>query len=228
MSLSRIAGVACLFLVALSASACSNNETTPQLTPWPTPTMEAPKIRETCFDRAKADAEAQYGENALIKSDEFAGFSERFERVGDPYGVTTGSTWSDDFYSLYERLVGQSPWAQPQGSAHFEDEERRCLDELGLTSGEESDLAGFFSPTPEEWRIIECVANAFVQTEQEYGTGSVDYTTAYQNFIWNRPEGLADFIIYELDYERVAGRSPFRNPAAMEAFRAKARTCPEG
>jgi len=228
MSLARIAGVACLLSVTLGASACSNNETTPQSTPWPTATMEARQIRETCFDRAKADAEAQYGENALVQSDEFTSFSERFERVGDPYGVTVGSTWSDEFHSLYQKLVGVSAWAQPEGRADFEDGQRRCIDELGLTEGKDSDLTNWLAPTPEEWRIIECIAGAFVQTEREYGTGSVDYSTAYQSFIGNRPEGLEDFVLYELDYERVTGKSPFRNAAAMEAFRAKTRACPEG
>lgn len=237
----RIAVVALLFVVVTITPlvACNEDETRsePTPSPSPSPTLTASDARLECDDRAKAAVEAAYGQGQLAHSSDFYEFSERLERAGDPFGVPWGLAWGlsgpDEFPGLYEELVGRSPWENPQARALFDEEENKCLAEMGLSEEEEPVIPGDPSylvgiPSPEDWPIVECVARALVATEQEYGTGSVDYTTAYQSFIWNRPEGLADFIVYELDYERVTGRSPFRNPAAMEAFRAKARTCPEG
>ena len=235
MSLSRIAGVACLLLVTLGASACSNNETTPQSTPWPTSIMAAPLIRNTCYDHAAADAEAQYGDSALAHTDAFSSFSKRFEQVGDPFGVPAYSTTSDEFVQFYEELVGRSPWENPQAAALFDEEQNKCLDEMGFSEAPDSEdwraedyWRYYVAPSPEEWPIVECVARALVATEAEYGEGSVDYTTAYRAFVDNRSGESTYLSRYEQDYERVTGRSPFRNSAAMEAFRARAKGCPEG
>jgi len=212
-------------------TACGDNEAPPQSTPLPSPTSTASEAIQECSDRAQAAAEAEYGQDPLLYSSDFAEFSERFERVGDPFGVAVGSTWSDEFDLLYEELVGRSPWENPQARALYDEEEHKCLEEMGL-SGTPDPLDWRYyrdlGPSPEEWPIVECVARALVATEAEYGDGSVDYTTAYRSFVGNRSEESTDLLRYEQDYERLTGRSPFRNPAAMEAFRAKARTCPEG
>ena len=203
--------------------ACTGNNVTPTPTPFPTATLTYTEAHQNCDDPAAAAAQEAFGQDALTLSDKFLGFTQRVEEAGDPYGA--GLAWGAGFEQLYEDLTGRSPWSSPDGRALYEEQLDRCIQQKGV---DPTEGFGLSEPSEEEWAILECITRALVATEKQYGEGTVSYTTAYRNFVANRSGDYLDLVGYERYYEDLTGRSPFRQPEAMDSFRARARECPQG
>lgn len=233
--LSIAAAVFAMTLLTFITMSCQEENAVPEATAIPTATPDWSEASGDCTDAARQATQAKFGTDSWAeRTDHFTEFERKVEEVGDPYGVPYLflSGWFDEYY---ERLFSRSPMEYPEASEFYESQDENCMREKGLKPEDDPlDLEELMTPSPEEQAIIECVAALIIEAEAEYGEGSIGYTTAYHNFAENRPvcEGEdvyedVDLLAHEKLYQEITGRSPFVNPEAMSAFRARAAGCPE-
>lgn len=239
------------FLILLGTSlavlACSSPDPRPDPTatvepqPSPTPTLTVQEASRECREQARSQAVSRYGVDALKLTEDFNAFEGRLKRVGDPYGIPLSWNNTDDVtddildsilfgflgppynetVATYESLADTSPYVSPEGTELYRSLTAGCPEQTAFVSSRNP-------PTDEEVAILSCVIQALLEIESLEGMGSVDYTTAFQNFAKRRRgTEFVDYLIYEAMYTDLLDRSPFANPTAMDAFRKQARLCPE-
>lgn len=231
--MARLGIVAVVFASALltfGAMSCQEEGTAREPTAIPTATPGWREANGECKDLATQATQVKFGvDSSQEVTEDFFAFEMRVEELGDPYGVPS-LFLGDWFKEYYESLFGRSPMKHPEAWRFYESQRENCMREKGLKP--EDDPLAFLAdwPSAEERPIIECVTTLIIETEREYGEGSIGYTNAYRNFAENRPvcgeEGV-DLLGHEKLYQEITGRSPFVNAEAMASFRAKAKDCPE-
>jgi hypothetical protein len=180
-------------------------------------------VSSTCQDGAREKA-ADIDPRGLGRTEAFLRFGETLETHGAIFGVPWPVQYSDFLAGAYELITGVSPYTNPEAGKVY-----RTALALCPTPTPSNDYLDYFAePDPHFEPIINCVARALHDIEQEYGAGTVGYSETFRQFADDSTprEESVNYPSAEATYVAVTGRSPLLDELATQAFYDKARGCP--